>query len=200
MVNESNFSVTGYIATDPVLSQTQAGVPTLSMRLGWTPRKLNRSTGEWADQASSFATVKCYRSLAQNGRLSLHKGDPVVVSGALNIREYADKDGNRRTAVDVTATAIGHDLSRGIAEFSRLRRPGPAADEAGSSEVASPAAGGDTEPDGRSHTGPELDGVGAGNSDLGLGPGEPGGADAPLADMPDSAAELEVPQLAGAPF
>jgi single-strand DNA-binding protein len=148
MVNDSNFCVTGYIATEPVLSRTPAGVPSLSMRVAWTPRKLNRSTGEWADQASSFATVKCYRSLAQNGRASLHKGDPVLVSGALNIREYADKDGNRRTTVDVIARSIGHDLSRGIADFSKLRRQagqegGADADQAGIDEpgVADEAAG-----------------------------------------------------------
>jgi single-strand DNA-binding protein len=141
MVNDSNFSVTGYVATEPVPGRTPAGIPTVSMRVAWTPRKLNRSTGEWADQASSFATVKCYRGLAQNVRASLHKGDPVLVSGALNIREYADKDGNRRTAVDIVARSIGHDLSRGIAEFSKLRRQagqgagGADADQAGADET-----------------------------------------------------------------
>lgn len=123
MANESTFTVAGYIATEPTPGLTPSGVPTLSMRLAWTPRRFDRGTGLWADQPSSFATVKCFRKLAENGRMSLHKGEPVVISGTLRIREYDAKDGSRRTAVDVTASSIGHDLSRGVAAFRRLRPP-----------------------------------------------------------------------------
>jgi single-strand DNA-binding protein len=122
MANEAFFSVAGYIATEPLPGVTHSGVPTLSMRLAWTPRRLDKNTGQWADEPSCFATVKCFRKVAENARMSLHKGEPVVVSGTLRIREYDAKEGGRRTTVDVIANSIGHDLTRGVAAFSRLRR------------------------------------------------------------------------------
>jgi single-strand DNA-binding protein len=123
MVNESNFSVAGYVATIPHPGETPAGVPTLSMRVAWTPRKLDRGTGNWADEPACFATVKCYRKLAENALMSVHKGDPVVVTGTLRIRDYEAKDGSKRTNVDVNAISIGHDLSRGVTSFKRVRQP-----------------------------------------------------------------------------
>jgi single-strand DNA-binding protein len=120
-VNESTFSVTGYVASDPQQGLTRTGVPTMTMRLAWTPRKFDTGTGAWADEPSCFATVKCWRNLAENGVLSLRKGMPVLVSGTLRIRDYVGKDGNRRTAVDILANSIGHDLSRGVASFRKVR-------------------------------------------------------------------------------
>jgi single-strand DNA-binding protein len=120
MVNESNFCVAGYVATVPTPGVTLSGVPTLQMRVAWTPRKRDRGTGSWADEPACFATVKCYRKLAENALMSVHKGEPVLVAGSLRIREYEAKDGSRRISVDVTATSIGHDLTRGVASFRRL--------------------------------------------------------------------------------
>jgi single-strand DNA-binding protein len=134
--NESTFSVVGYVATIPRPGETLAGVPTLEMRVAWTPRKLDRSTGNWTDEPSCFATVKCYRKLAENALMSVHKGEPVVVTGTLRIREFDGKDGGRRTVVEVNAISIGHDLSRGVTTFQRLR-PKTKHDPPDSTELAS---------------------------------------------------------------
>lgn len=120
MLNESNFCVAGYVATVPVPGTTRSGVPTLQMRVAWTPRKRDQGSGGWADEPACFATVKCYRKLAENAFMSVHKGEPVLVTGSLRIRDYDAKDGSRRTNVDVTANSIGHDLTRGVASFRRL--------------------------------------------------------------------------------
>jgi single-strand DNA-binding protein len=138
MSNEAMFSVAGYIATQPLPGRTRSGVPTLSMRLAWTPRRLDRATGDWADEPSSFASVRCFRKLAENGSACLRKGDPVVVSGTMRIREYDAKDGSKRTNVDVTATSIGHDLSRGVASFNKLR---PQTEPTGDEFIAAGGAG-----------------------------------------------------------
>jgi single-strand DNA-binding protein len=109
--------VSGYIATQPKGGWTKDGTRTLSMRLGWTPRRIDKSTGEWVDQPSSFVSVICYRKVAENAALCLRRGDPVVVKGNLRVREYGDEP--RRTAVEVIADTIGHDLSRGITIFKK---------------------------------------------------------------------------------
>jgi single-strand DNA-binding protein len=119
MVNEAQFSVTGYIATSPKLGYTRDGTRTLSMRVGWTPRRFDRATQDWVDQPSSFISVQCFRKVAEHAGFCLHRGDPILVRGTLRVREYEDQTGAKRTSVDVVADTLGHDLSRGMSMFAR---------------------------------------------------------------------------------
>jgi single-strand DNA-binding protein len=97
--------------------------------VAWTSRFRDRETGEWRDGNTSFANVNCWRKLANNVVSSLRKGQAIVVMGRLQVREFDDREGRRRIAVDIEADAIGHDLYRGIAHFQRTFRPaGEAAD------------------------------------------------------------------------
>ena len=117
--NDAFFSVTGYVATQPKKGVTKAGTNTLTFRIGWTPREVSRQTGEWADLPSSFASVTCYRKIAENAAYCLRKGDPIVLKGTLRVREYADQAGTRRNSVDVVADFLGHDLAKGMSNFSK---------------------------------------------------------------------------------
>jgi single-strand DNA-binding protein len=119
MANEAHFSVIGFVATQPRGGHTKAGSRTVSMRVGWTPRSFDRSTGEWGDQPSSFITVQCYKKVAEHAAVCLRRGDPILVRGTLRVREYVDQNGLRRSSVEVIADSIGHDLSRGITVFSK---------------------------------------------------------------------------------
>jgi single-strand DNA-binding protein len=116
------------------------------MRLGWTPRRLDNNTGQWTDEPSCFATVKCYRRLAENAGMCLHKGEPVLVTGTMRLREYEAKDGSRRTNIDIFANSIGHDLSRGASGFRRFHGAAGAVTDPG--EGAENAARDGQEPDG----------------------------------------------------
>ncbi len=119
MANEAQVSVIGFVATQPIGGYTKTGSRSVSMRVGWTPRVFDRDTGAWTDQASSFLTVQCYRKVAEHAAVCLRRGDPIVVRGTLRVREYVDKNGGRRSSVEVTADSIGHDMSRGISWFTR---------------------------------------------------------------------------------
>jgi single-strand DNA-binding protein len=59
--------------------------------------------------------------------MSVHKGEPVLITGRLQIRRFEDAEGAQRTAVEVEASSVGHDLTRGVAQFSRTRWPMPSA-------------------------------------------------------------------------
>jgi single-strand DNA-binding protein len=120
MVNEAYFSVAGYVATQPKRGFTKDGARSLYMRVGWTPRRLDTSTGEWVDAPSSFVSVQCFRKMAENAAACLRRGDPIVLKGSLRVREYTDEAGVKRIAVDVLADFIGHDLSRGVSVFSKV--------------------------------------------------------------------------------
>lgn len=121
MFNEAHISLSGYVATQPALKQTRSGIPAVTMRVAWTPRRMDRATGEWIDAGTSFATVQVYRKLAENAATCLRKGDPVVVRGRVSVRDFETRNGQQRTVVEIDAISVGHDLSHGIATFHRVR-------------------------------------------------------------------------------
>jgi single-strand DNA-binding protein len=116
MANEATFSVNGFVATPPKGGYTKDGMRTLYMRVGWTPRRIDKRTGEWTDQPTSFVGVTCYKKVAENAATCLRRGDPIVLRGTLRVREYGE---DKRVTVDVLADSIGHDLSRGVTFFKK---------------------------------------------------------------------------------
>jgi single-strand DNA-binding protein len=125
MFNGATVTLAGYVATEPSYRTINDKTPIVSMRVAWTTRFIDRETGEWRDGKTSFANVNCWRKLAGNVAPSLRKGQAIVLTGRLEVRDYDDKEGRRRISVDIDADTIGHDLSRGVAHFQRtLRSPG----------------------------------------------------------------------------
>jgi single-strand DNA-binding protein len=118
-------TLVGYVAQDPTIRPTANGKQLTRVRVGTTPRYRDDATGQWRDGESSYFDVKCWNRLAEHARASLHKGEPVIVKGKFRIGNFVDKDGNKRISVEVTADTLGHDLSRGVANYSRVqsRRP-----------------------------------------------------------------------------
>jgi single-strand DNA-binding protein len=146
MFNEAQLSVTGYVANEPEYSVVGNGIPKLTMRVAWTTRRREPSTGEWVDGNTSFVRVTCWRRLADNLATCLRKGDPVLLRGRLDVRPFTGKDGVRRVSVDVEANSLGHDLSRGVAGFRRVwESTGKTAEQAAAGENGT---GGDGSADG----------------------------------------------------
>jgi single-strand DNA-binding protein len=121
-VNEAQITLVGWIAAEPYFTVTAGGIPFLSLRVGVTPRRFDRQTGQWQDTDTMFLTVNCWRGLADNVNASeLKRGQPVVVTGRLRIRQY-ERDGQWRFSAEVEATTLGHDLTRGTAHFRPVQR------------------------------------------------------------------------------
>ena len=129
-MNETRVVLCGNVASDVRRLRTDADVTMAKFRLAVTKRRRDQSTGEFEDLHTSFYSVTAFRSLAENVLASVGKGDPVVVTGELRVGEYVTKDGEPRLSIDVDASAVGHDLSRGRTRFSRMSRPRPTPDEA----------------------------------------------------------------------
>jgi single-strand DNA-binding protein len=123
LLNEAQISLSGYVATQPVTRSVPSGATNVSMRVAWTERRRDRVSGEWVDGNTSYVTVICWRKLGANVGVCVRKGDPIVVKGKLSVRTYDDRHGVPRTAVEVEASSVGHDLSRGVASFQRVRPP-----------------------------------------------------------------------------
>lgn len=123
-MNDAIVTVMGFVAAEPYYEVLDSGMQMMSLRVGSTPRRYDRDLGQWRDEEPLFLTVNCWRGLAENLlNCELKKGDPLIVTGKLRIREYT-KDGQRRFSAQVEAQTIGHDLSRGVARFQRAQRAG----------------------------------------------------------------------------
>jgi single-strand DNA-binding protein len=68
--------------------------------------------------------------LAENIAASLTKGTRILATGRLDIREYTDREGAKRTAVDIIADEIGPTLRWATATIERT--PGRGTGEGGS--------------------------------------------------------------------
>ena len=113
-------TLTGYVTAEPKMWHTaRTQTPVASVRVGSTPRRLDRGTGEWQDGETSYYTVKCWRRLAENVHGSLRKGDMIIVRGKISTRSWVDDQQRTRTEMQVEADSVGHDLSFGWSRFNR---------------------------------------------------------------------------------
>ena len=130
-------AVRGFVATEPRHLVTEAGLPITSFRLVTTRRRYNRQASAWEDGGHNWYTVSAFRKLALGAAGSIAKGDPVLVAGRIQLREWTgDKQG---VTVEIEADAIGHDLAWGSSRFTRSSG-GPAAEEAAAPPDALPGA------------------------------------------------------------
>lgn len=143
-------TLVGFVAQDPTIRTTATGRQLARVRVGTTPRYRNDESGQWRDGETSYYDVKCWNRLAEYVRLSLRKGEPVIVKGKFRISTFEDKDGHTRNSAEIMADTLGHDLSRGVASYSRVqsRRPDAEADRARGEAAGNPGDPGVTaEPD-----------------------------------------------------
>lgn len=113
-----SITLTGFVATAPRHLVTSEGLPITSFRLASNQRRFDRAHDKWVDGDTNWYTVTAFRQLALNSAGSIAKGDRVIVSGRIRIREW--ENGERAgTTVDIEADTIGHDLLWGTAAFTR---------------------------------------------------------------------------------
>lgn len=147
MIHEAQVHLAGYVASEPRFKKVAGDTSSVRLRVAYTARRRDKETGEWSDGPTSFVNIQCWRALADNVSMSVHKGEPVLIMGRLQIRRFEDAEGAPRTAVEVEASSVGHDLTRGVARFSRSRWPAASAGAAlpdgapGSEEGAMPGDG-----------------------------------------------------------
>lgn len=118
-MNETTVTVVGHVATEPTLRSTSGGARVTSFRLASTERRFDKGLSAWRDAHTTFFTVTAWRAMAENVCGSVQKGQPVVVHGRLRDSSYDNRDGQRRTVLEIEAFALGHDLSRGVAVFTK---------------------------------------------------------------------------------
>lgn len=122
---ETPLTVIGRIVTDP--QRRRVGEQeVVKFRVASNARR-RTDDGNWEPGNSLFVTVNCWGKLATGVGASLAKGDAVIVVGQVYTSEYEDREGVRRSSMELRATAVGPDLSRYIAKIEKHGQPSGAA-------------------------------------------------------------------------
>lgn len=91
----------GNLTRDPELSETQGGIAVCRFSIA-----VNRRRTTEGEQQTDFFNVTAWRGLAENVARFCKKGNKVAVTGSIQIRQYEDRDGQKRTSVDVNADEV----------------------------------------------------------------------------------------------
>ena len=120
-MNDIITTVVGNAVTDVSLRTTSSGASVASFRIASNSRRFDKATKSWVEQEPSYLSITAWSQLAENVALSIHKGQPIVVTGKLKVGQWQDGE-KSGTAVEIDAQSIGHDLNRGTSDFTKVKR------------------------------------------------------------------------------
>ncbi|MEI7546558.1 MAG: single-stranded DNA-binding protein [Actinomycetota bacterium] len=138
---DSTVTLVGNVTKDPELRFTTGGRGVASF--GIAVNRRYQVNNEWQEQVSFFNVV-AWGTLGENVAASLNKGTRVIVTGRLEQRSWDDKDGQKKSIVEVVADEIGPSLRWARAEVERIAREGGTGSAGGSGGASS---GGGRAPD-----------------------------------------------------
>jgi len=71
-----------------------------------TNDRVKTESGAWEDRDTSWWTVKAWKSLADQSKNTLKKGQEIIVNGTIKEDNWVGDDGQKRTSYEVTADSI----------------------------------------------------------------------------------------------
>ena len=93
----------GRLTRDPELRHTQAGAAVASFTLAVDRDFKDKQSG---DKTTDFIDVVVWRQIAEFVSRYFTKGRMAVVEGRLQLRDWTDKDGNKRRSAEVVAENV----------------------------------------------------------------------------------------------
>lgn len=157
-------TLTGLVATSPRHIVTGEGLAITSFRLASNQRRFDRTQNSWVDGDTNWYTITAFRQLGTHVASSVEKGQRVIVTGRIRIRDWesGEKSG---TTIEIDAETIGHDLTWGRATFTRSvissKVDSDAGNEVGGDGAGESSAADGVEPTAVSEPQPELAASGA---------------------------------------
>lgn len=96
----NHITIMGHLTKDPELRRTGSGVPVASFTVA-----VDRDFGktESGEKEVDFIDCVAWRQAGEFVSKYFSKGRMIVVSGRLQIRNWTDKDGNKRSTAEVVA-------------------------------------------------------------------------------------------------
>jgi len=99
----NRITIMGRLTSDPELRHTATGTAVASFGLAVNRDFKEKATGE---RTTDFIDVVAWRATAEFVSRYFTKGRMAVVEGRLQIRDWTDKEGNRRRSAEVVADNV----------------------------------------------------------------------------------------------
>jgi single-strand DNA-binding protein len=97
--------IIGNLGGDPEMRYTPNGRPVTQFNVAVNQSTKNQQTGEWIEETDWFR-VTVWGDRAERTAEQLRKGNRVFVEGRFRTREFEGRDGNKRTALEITADSV----------------------------------------------------------------------------------------------
>ncbi|MFF1748013.1 single-stranded DNA-binding protein [Streptomyces mirabilis] len=124
MAGETLVTVVGNLTADPELRHTNSGIPVAGFTIASTPRVFDRDRSEFVDGETLFLRCSLWRQAGENATQSLTRGMRVIVTGRIRQRTFDDKEGIRRTTVEIDAEEVAASLTYATAKVTKTYRQG----------------------------------------------------------------------------
>lgn len=108
----------GNMTADPELKQTQGGISVASFSIA-----VNRRFKAEGQQECDFITIVAWRQTAELVCRYFKKGQPILVCGQLQTRNWTDRNGEKRYATEVVADEVSFVEKRESEESSKPTQP-----------------------------------------------------------------------------
>ena len=92
----------GRLVRDPELRHTQSGIPVCSFTVA-CDRDYKDANG---DKATDFIDIVAWRNTADFVSRYFTKGRMAVIDGRLQLRDWTDRDGNKRRSAEILANSV----------------------------------------------------------------------------------------------
>lgn len=116
---DTPITIIGNLVADPELRYTPSGAAVTNFRVASTPRKFNKQTNQFEEGEALFLACNVWRDQAENAANSLTKGMRIIVSGRLVSRSFENKQGEKRTVIEVEADEVAPSLKYATAQVER---------------------------------------------------------------------------------
>ena len=97
----NSISIMGRLTRDPELRQTQSGKSVANFTIA-----CSRDFGEKDNNEADFIDIVAWQKTGEFADTYFRKGQLVAVQGRIQSRKWTDKDGNKRTTVEIVANRL----------------------------------------------------------------------------------------------
>ena len=118
--------IIGNLGRDPEMRYLPSGRPVTQFSVAVNQSTKNQQTGEWIEETDWFR-VSIFGNQAERMAENLRKGGRVFVDGRFRTREWEGQDGQKRTALEITADNVVN-LERRVREDGEGTFSAPSAD------------------------------------------------------------------------
>lgn len=103
-------TIAGNLTSDPELRTSRHGKAIVGFTIAMTPQSYDTETKKYVDGETLFMRCSAFGDMANYIAHSLSKGDRVIAHGQVKSRSYDDREGNKRTVIEMAVDEAGASL------------------------------------------------------------------------------------------